>query len=323
MSQTGAEKRADLGGYDTRTTRSRHRRRARPPGEIRDAAGAMAAGLPDPDAGFFGPGSMVWRINGELVVYLAGPRALLLQLAHPKVAQALLDWSAIRRKPTRRLVSTLDAMDTLLFGGRDEALRASRRMAALHALVVGELREDAGRHVRGEAYAATDPELLRWVLATLVDSTLLAYEVFVAPLGADEKERYYQEIVARAPLLGLSPEGLPPSYTAFAAYFRAAVEDLAVGEAGRTLARVVIEGPLPGRAGAFAFSTLAAAMLPERIRADFGLPSTWREKVAFRGIRAAARAAAGVMRGVRRTARRSPGCPFARLLDAMSPAAAR
>lgn len=279
---------------------------------------AMARALPDPSAGFFGPASMVWRINGEAAVYLAGPRALLLQLAHPKIAQALLDWSALRREPTRRLLSTLGTMDALLRGGRDDALRASRRMAALHARVVGTLQEDTGRHRRGEAYAATEPELLRWVLATLIDSTLLAYETFVAPLAAAEKERYYQEISARAPLLGLSPRDLPPSYPAFVSYFRAALDDLAVGSAARALARTLVTGPLPGRAGAFAFSTLAAVMLPGRVREAYRLPLTWRERLAFRGIQTAARATAGTLRR-RHSGRCASGCPFSRILEARSP----
>ena len=40
----------------------------------------LGADLADPVEGFFGPESMMWQVSGELALYFAGMRALLLQI---------------------------------------------------------------------------------------------------------------------------------------------------------------------------------------------------------------------------------------------------
>ena len=61
----------------------------------------------DPISGFYGPGSRMWRINREAVLLGAGPAALLLQLAHPLVAEGVAHHSRFEEDPTRRLRNTL------------------------------------------------------------------------------------------------------------------------------------------------------------------------------------------------------------------------
>src|SRR3974390_31915 len=51
----------------------------------------VQAGVVDPLAGLFGPGSLTWRIEREAILFLAAGRALLLQLAHPAIAAAVGD----------------------------------------------------------------------------------------------------------------------------------------------------------------------------------------------------------------------------------------
>ena len=50
--------------------------------------------------------------------------------------------------------------------------------------VRGTLREPAGRFPAGTPWRADDPELLLWIIATLVDSNLLVYQRYVGPLTA-------------------------------------------------------------------------------------------------------------------------------------------
>jgi uncharacterized protein (DUF2236 family) len=60
------------------------------------------------DAGMFGPGSEAWRLDREAMLLLgAGPRALLMQLAHPAVAAGVAEHSDFRADPWRRLDGTL------------------------------------------------------------------------------------------------------------------------------------------------------------------------------------------------------------------------
>ena len=50
--------------------------------------------------GLYGPGSEAWRLNREAILLLvAGPRALLLQIAHPLVAEGVDQHSDVPRRP--------------------------------------------------------------------------------------------------------------------------------------------------------------------------------------------------------------------------------
>jgi uncharacterized protein (DUF2236 family) len=66
-----------------------------------------AVPLPDPVLGFYGPGSAMWRVNREAVLLAAGQTALLLQIAHPHVAEGVAHHSDFEADPWRRLRGTL------------------------------------------------------------------------------------------------------------------------------------------------------------------------------------------------------------------------
>src|SRR5882724_8581737 len=120
---------------------------------------------------------MTWRVDREIAVLLAaGPRALLLQVAHPKVAAAVAEHSRYRSDPLGRLRDTLDAIYSFAFADTSRATQVVRSVNRLHEHVIG-------RAPDGQAYAALDPHLLLWVYATLIDSSVLAYETFVGPLS--------------------------------------------------------------------------------------------------------------------------------------------
>ena len=132
--------------------------------------------LSDPAAGLFGPGSLTWRLDREAFLLLgAGPRALLLQVAHPAVAAGVADHSTFRADPWARLAGTLRSYLRIVYGTTAEARAEVRRLNAMHRTVRG-LRED------GTAYDAADPVLRLWVHATLVDSTIATAEAWLGPL---------------------------------------------------------------------------------------------------------------------------------------------
>src|SRR4051794_13960545 len=61
----------------------------------------------DPEAGLFGPGSVTWRLVREPLLLIGGGRALLMQLAHPLVAQGVVEHSDFERRPFDRLLHTV------------------------------------------------------------------------------------------------------------------------------------------------------------------------------------------------------------------------
>ena len=111
----------------------------------------------------------------------AGPRALLLQIAHPPVAAGVAEHSDFRA--TRGAASTARSAATC-------ASSTARRWR--HAPRSGASTPSTGAIV-GAGYRARDPELSLWVHATLVDSTLVAYDAWLEPLARDRAARFYAE----------------------------------------------------------------------------------------------------------------------------------
>ena len=155
-------------------------------------------------AGLFGPGSVSWRIDRELIVLAGGSCALLLQAAHPSVAAGVAQHSTYATDPFGRLMRTLDSSFAVVFGSRSEADATLRRVNAIHSAV-------QGRRADGAAYSAMDPEALLWVHATLVDTALRVYDRFVAPLTEADRQRYHEESGRVGVALGIPAATLPPT----------------------------------------------------------------------------------------------------------------
>ena len=249
-----------------------------------DDALLALAGIPDlPPAseGLFRNGSWLRRISGESVLLFGGGRALLLEIAHPLVAAGVAEHSDFRGDPFGRLRRTLDAMSTLTFADRALALAAARRVERAHAVVRGRLREDVGPFAAGTPYDGRDPELVRWVWATLVDTSLVVYDHFVAPLEASACESFYADQRAIARLLGVPPDLVPADYAAFRGYFDACVasESLTVGAEARDITEAVLRPP-GGLGDGGTVRLVTAALLPARLREAFGL--SWEDARAER-----------------------------------------
>ena len=156
-------------------------------------------------------------------------RALLLQLAHPHVAAGVDEHSDFQNNPFKRLQGTLEAVYTMVYGQAELADGVGRRVRWIHDFVTG------------PAYRANDPENLLWVHATLLDSAVSCYERLVAPLTDDERETYYQEMVEVAERFGCPRDRQPATWSDFRGYWDATVAAMEVTDAGRRLARDVIE----------------------------------------------------------------------------------
>ena len=224
--------------------------------------------------GLYAEDSITRRVSRENILLLGGGRALLMQLAHPKVAAGVDDHSDFRSRPIRRLRRTVLMTMAIVFGERETALAAARSVNRAH-----------GR-VRGEDYRALDPDLLLWVHATLVDSALVTYEKFVQPLGDSEREDFYQESKVLGELLGIPRERFPAMRRDFDEYVRRMLADgeVRVSERARDLARLVVRPRLrllPGPV-MVPFEIVTTGLLPESLRDDYGLAWGRRQQRAFR-----------------------------------------
>ena len=224
-----------------------------------------------------GAGSIGWRLQREIVLLLAWGPAILLQLAHPLVAQGIMDHSAFRTQRhgrMRRLFHTIDAMLQLCFGTDLQAGAVLARINAIHDRVNGRLSAAAGIFPAGTPYSARDPALLAWVHATLLEMTLRVYELYVGPLSGEETDRYCAGASAIAVPLGIPAGRLPRSFGELGRYMDAMLSSgsIAVSDHARMLARDIVHPPAP-RLAAPALSLVrlpTVGLLPATIREGYG-----------------------------------------------------
>jgi uncharacterized protein (DUF2236 family) len=226
-------------------------------------------------SGYFTDASAIRRIYRERALALAGPRALLMQAAHPLAVSGLLAHTDALDKPYERLARTAEVMSTVTFGSRADADRATRRVRAMHRLVRGRLPRAAGRFDAGTPYRADDPELLMWILYTLVDSAIVVYRLYVGALDERGQERFWADYRTVGRLFGLKDRDMPDTLGDLRDYGRAMLEDgtLVVTPWARTRAReIVLEPPVPiyMRPLVEAINFVTVALLPASIRDQYG-----------------------------------------------------
>jgi uncharacterized protein (DUF2236 family) len=215
----------------------------------------------------FGPGSLTWRVNGEAVLLLGGGRALILQVAHPKVAAGVAKFSDYRGDPWGRLYRTLEVTLKIAFGDSETSLAASEGLRRTHQRV-------AGTDDRGEPYRALDPDLLLWVHATLIDTSLTIYEHYVAALTPRERSLYYEEMKTLGEAYSIPRNAMPVDHAAFRRYWASMLADgLRLTETTREVAEAVLRPDLPRVAwpALEAIRLVTVGTLPEPVRDELEL----------------------------------------------------
>ncbi len=187
-----------------------------------------------------------WRVNREMVLLLGGGRALLMQVAHPKVAAAVAEHSDFTKDPLGRLHRTMNAMWSIVFDEMPVAQASLDRIKNVHEQVRGTVGQNE-HSFAGTRYDALDPELLLWVHATLVDSSLVAYDCLVEPLPPVDASQYYEESRLLARSFEIPESLVPKSLADFQAYMNAmlAGNQIVVGPAARSLANDILHPPTP------------------------------------------------------------------------------
>jgi uncharacterized protein (DUF2236 family) len=209
-------------------------------------------------AGYFTDESMLRRIHRERAVALSGPRALLMQAAHPVAVRGLLSHTSAMDEPYERLARTAQVMSTIGFGSREDADRATRRVRAMH-----------------RRYRVDQPDLLLWVLFTLVDSGLVVYQLYVDKLSDAQQAGYWDDYKQVGRLFGLRDRDMPGTLDDLREYKREMLtgDVLHVSDWARERARsIVLEPPVPlvARPLLETVNFVTIALLPDRIRREYG-----------------------------------------------------
>ena len=252
------------------------------------------------DAGFFGPGSAVWAVNGALPTLVAGIRALLLQTLHPGAMAGVHDWSGYRENPLARLDGTVRWVAVTTFGDRRAATAASAFVSRLHEHVTGTYVDAKGVE---RPYAANDEELLRWVHDAFTEAFLGAHEIWGRPIPGGP-DAYVREWAQAGRLMGVQdpPASVEALHAEMTAFLADAKRDERVVEAVHFLRRPGLPG-LTGRLYPILFGGAVASLEP-RQRELLGLRRPWWPAITLtRVLLAAARRALGPTSPSERNAR--------------------
>ena len=158
------------------------------------------------DPGYFGPSSMMWKVNKEITVLFGGARALLMHAAHPLIAAGARQTSFSQRDPWKRLIRTLSLQNSVTFGTKEEADESAHRINKLHEVIKGT------DEITGDIYDALDHEQLLWVHACLQISSIYFYEKTVKKLTEAEKNQYHRENMLSAELVLINKKDMPQTH---------------------------------------------------------------------------------------------------------------
>jgi len=234
--------------------------------------------------GFFSPDAIIWQVDREMVLLLAGGRALLMQLAHPKVAAGVAEHSHFKADPLGRLYRTMSAMWSIVFDEKSAARASLEQVKSVHRRIHG-IVSPAESLPFGTHYDALDIELLLWVHATLIDSAMVAYDLLVKPLAPDEKARYYDDTKKLAHLFELPETLVPTLLVDFNSYVERMLlsGEIAVGPTACALAEEILyPGPWILKPAGPLFRLITAGLLPERLREGYRIGWEKRKEKTFR-----------------------------------------
>lgn len=164
--------------------------------------------------------SEMWHINHQKCGLIFGPAAAILQIAHPRIAQGVAEHSDFRTDPTGRLQRTLDATNGIAFGTIAEAEQIKQRINKIHGKVRGETAP--GMHGPNR-YSVFEPDLLLWVLATLVVASVQGWEMVYGPLPLNRRENFYRDMLRFGTYFGIRQSDCPQGWQEFAEYYHAMI----------------------------------------------------------------------------------------------------
>lgn len=194
------------------------------------------------DPGYFGPNSMMWKVNKEITVLFGGARALLMHAAHPLIAAGARQTSFYQRDPWKRLIRTLSLQNSVTFGTKEEADESAHRINKLHEVIKGK------DNVTGNIYDALDHEQLLWVHACLQISSIYFYEKTVKKLSDDEKNQYHLENTKAAELVLINTKEMPKSHDELKVWVKEKSREnnyLIYTDVAKDVQEIIAGGPVP------------------------------------------------------------------------------
>jgi uncharacterized protein (DUF2236 family) len=216
-------------------------------------------------------------LQREAVLAVGGLRAIVLQVAHPAVGHGVAEHSDFAVDPVARLHATLSFVYVVADGDERLVRSVAGAVGRAHRPVVSGARAAV-------PFDARDPELQRWVAATLHETSLRMAELVWGPLPRPLADELLARSGRFATVLGMPAPLWPEDMDAFDRYFAEALDRLRFDETTADVLRELVaarRAPAWVRVSMPLLLALTAPLLPERLRAALG----WQR---VRGERAAA-----------------------------------
>jgi uncharacterized protein (DUF2236 family) len=194
-------------------------------------------------------------------------------------------------------------MSTIGFGTKRDANRATAQVREMHRRVRGRLRQSVGPYPAGTPYRGDDPELLMWVLFTLVDSAVVVFRKYVGSLSRADEGALWRDYRVIGRLFGLRSGQMPRDLEALDRYRIEMLrgDRLYVSDWARERARAIVLNPpvpVPARPLVELANFITIGLLPDRIRREYGfapLPPALRKALVAGGAQYVRRAVLPVL----------------------------
>ncbi len=225
------------------------------------------------DPGYFGPDSMMWKVNKEITVLFGGARALLMHAAHPLIAAGARQTSFYQRDPWKRLIRTLSLQNSVTFGTKEEADESALRINKLHEVINGKDK------VTGGIYDALDYEQLLWVHSCLQISSIFFYEKTVKKLSEREKDQYHRENMLGAEMVLVDKNLMPKTHNELKEWVinKSREEDyILLTDVAKDVKEIIAGGPVPIHIKPIwpFIAFIAFNTLPEEFKKLYGIKNT-------------------------------------------------
>ncbi|MEV6363757.1 oxygenase MpaB family protein [Nocardia asteroides] len=178
------------------------------------------------DNGFFGPGSVTWKVWSHPTSYVLGfARAVTIEHLDPNLAAAVAQSGGVRYRPHTRYARTIHYFALVAFGATEPTAKAADVLVKVHTKAIG------NDPVTGGTYDANRPDSQLWIHVTAWHSILYCYEKFgPGRLSEAEENQFWADCATAAEFQTIDPNTVPRSRAEVLEFFEQWRPDLAVSE---------------------------------------------------------------------------------------------